>query len=87
MDILQNEIAALAGGDFRFRELSGLTSSGLGTLIVANWSHSSSPPDELVDILEPVMGVEPTARGIPSPEQNQSTGFSPLYHDIYSSSL
>lgn len=61
-----NSIAALAGGDAGISEDSN--SPGLGTLLgIAKWFPTSSMQNNLVDILKPMEGIEPSVPGIPSP--------------------
>lgn len=77
----QNKITALAGGDF---SSEGPNGSGLGmSIILANWSYSSSTPARLVDnLLKPAEGIKPSVSGIPSPEPLQAAGYPSLYHYV-----
>jgi len=81
---VENEIAALADGDFGDSRNQPASESGLVTPggSIANGTSASSASDDLVDnLMKPAEGIEPSSQRMTSPDSLQAAGWCQVYHD------
>ncbi|MDP2651905.1 MAG: hypothetical protein Q8O94_02095 [bacterium] len=81
----ENEIAALADGDFSGSRNQSLSKPGFVTPwgSIANRSFVSSTLNGLVDnLIKPAEGIEPSSQRMTNPESLQAAGYLSEYHDV-----